>query len=151
MFASRVLPGAALVRATRVRTSALINVDLPTFERPTSAISGAPSRGKSAAATALRTKDASIFTGFGIRGSGFGGIRLVSNPRESQIPNPESRLMSDGVGDDAAVDRLGLRIGRQPARQPLGQPDVHGLVHRPDHEFVQLCQPDLRAVRQFLL
>jgi hypothetical protein len=65
MFARRVLPGAALVRATRVRTSALISVDLPTFERPTSAISGAPSRGKSAAATALRTKVASILKGLG--------------------------------------------------------------------------------------
>ena len=39
MFARRVLPGAALVRATFCRTSALIRLDLPTFERPITAIS----------------------------------------------------------------------------------------------------------------
>ena len=45
MLASRVLPAAALVRATGRRHSALINVDLPTFERPAIAICGNPSRG----------------------------------------------------------------------------------------------------------
>ena len=41
-LARRVLPGAALVRASFCRTSALIRVDLPTFERPTIATSGRP-------------------------------------------------------------------------------------------------------------
>jgi hypothetical protein len=40
MLASRVLPGAALVRAIRRLTSALIRLDLPTFDRPTSATAG---------------------------------------------------------------------------------------------------------------
>jgi hypothetical protein len=44
-LASRVLPGFALVRATFLRTSALIRLDLPTFERPASATWGRPSRG----------------------------------------------------------------------------------------------------------
>jgi hypothetical protein len=61
MFASRVFPGAALVRATACRTSALIKLDLPTFERPTMAICGMPSRGRSPAAAALLTNSASIF------------------------------------------------------------------------------------------
>jgi len=63
MFANRVFPGAALVRATRWRTSALIRLDLPTFERPTIAISARLSRGKSVAPAALRTKLASILKG----------------------------------------------------------------------------------------
>jgi hypothetical protein len=63
MLASRVLPGAALVRATRWRTSALIRLDLPTFERPTSATSRSPSLGKSAADAALVTNSAAIFSG----------------------------------------------------------------------------------------
>ena len=63
MFASRVLPGAALVRATRSRVSALIRLDLPTLERPTSATSLKPSLGKSAALAALVTNAALIFTG----------------------------------------------------------------------------------------
>src|SRR4029079_11972223 len=62
-FASRVLPGVALVRAMRCRTSALIRLDLPTFERPTNAISGSRSAGKSAATAALLTKAAAVFTG----------------------------------------------------------------------------------------
>jgi hypothetical protein len=63
MLASRVLPGVALVRATRCRTSALIRLDLPTFERPMSATSGDPSPGKSRAVAALITKSAAIFSG----------------------------------------------------------------------------------------
>ncbi|OFW12123.1 MAG: hypothetical protein A3H96_03780 [Acidobacteria bacterium RIFCSPLOWO2_02_FULL_67_36] len=49
MFARRVLPGAALVRATVRLTSALISVDLPTFDRPAIATCGRPSRGMPAA------------------------------------------------------------------------------------------------------
>jgi hypothetical protein len=45
MFASRVLPGAALVRATFDRHSAFSSVDLPTFDRPVIAIWGRPSWG----------------------------------------------------------------------------------------------------------
>ena len=41
-FTSRVLPGFALVRASVRPISALMSVDLPTFDRPTSAISGRP-------------------------------------------------------------------------------------------------------------
>ena len=44
-LARRVLPAAALVRASGLRTSALITVDLPTLERPTSAMCGIPSAG----------------------------------------------------------------------------------------------------------
>jgi hypothetical protein len=61
MFASRVLPGVLLVRATCRRTSALIRLDLPTFDRPTSAISGAPLLGKSLARAALLTNSADMF------------------------------------------------------------------------------------------
>jgi hypothetical protein len=57
------LPGAALVRASERRTRALIRLDLPTFERPASAISGVPSLGKSRAVAALMTKSAAIFSG----------------------------------------------------------------------------------------
>jgi hypothetical protein len=57
------LPGAALVRNTRLRTNALIRLDLPTFERPTSAISLPLSRGKTAAVAALVTNSAVIFSG----------------------------------------------------------------------------------------
>jgi hypothetical protein len=45
MFASRVFPGAALVRATLLRHNAFSNVDFPTFDRPVIAIRGKPSRG----------------------------------------------------------------------------------------------------------
>ena len=65
----RVLPGAALVRAKRCRTSALIKLDLPTFERPTNAISGNPSRGKPAGDAALVTNSAVTLTE--ARGWGF--------------------------------------------------------------------------------
>jgi hypothetical protein len=56
------LPGAALVRAIFCLTSELIRLDLPTFERPTSATSCRPSAGKSAAPAALVMKEASIFS-----------------------------------------------------------------------------------------
>src|SRR5947208_629340 len=151
MFASRVLPGAPLVRATRRRTSALISVDLPTFDRPTSAVSGAPSRGKSSAPAALRTKVAAIFTGFGIRDSGFGGTRSAANPCESPVPTPESRLVSNGVVDDGAADRLRLGFSRQAARQRFGQRDLQDLVHRLDHVDVQRVEHVLGDVRQVLL
>jgi hypothetical protein len=62
-LASRVLPGAALVRAIRCRSNALIRLDLPTFERPTMATSGKPSAGKSAAPAALVMNSAVIFKG----------------------------------------------------------------------------------------
>ena len=55
MLASRVLPGAALVRASVLRASAFSRVDLPTFERPASAICASPSAGiPSRAAAASR-------------------------------------------------------------------------------------------------
>src|SRR5437870_12995438 len=127
MFASLVLPGAPLVRATRWRTSALIRLDLPTFDRPTSATSGRPSRGRSAALAALVTKVASILTGFGVRDLGFGGIRVLRIPAnpEPRIPNPDS--VSDGVVDDGAVDRFRLRLSRQASRQRFGQRDLQDL------------------------
>jgi hypothetical protein len=55
---SLVLPGAALVRAIRWRTRALIKLDLPTFERPTRATCGTPSRGTPATDAALVTNSA---------------------------------------------------------------------------------------------
>jgi hypothetical protein len=61
MFASRVFPGAALVRAIFCRTDALIRLDFPTFERPTRATSGRPSPGKSAAPAPLVMKVAVTF------------------------------------------------------------------------------------------
>ena len=45
MLASRVLPGAALVRASFVRVSAFSSVDLPTFDRPANAICATVSDG----------------------------------------------------------------------------------------------------------
>ena len=62
MFASRVLPGAALVRAIFCLTSELIRLDLPTFERPTRATCPRRSAGKSAAPAALVMNVASIFS-----------------------------------------------------------------------------------------
>ena len=44
-LASRVLPGAALVRASFVRLNAFNRVDLPTFDRPANAICATPSAG----------------------------------------------------------------------------------------------------------
>src|ERR1700740_2006609 len=43
---ARVRPGVELVRASLVPTSALITLDLPTFDRPRKAISGRPGGGK---------------------------------------------------------------------------------------------------------
>jgi len=63
MFASLVLPGAALVLAMVRRTSALIRLDLPTFERPTRAIAAKSSAGKSRAVAALAMNSAAIFSG----------------------------------------------------------------------------------------
>ena len=62
-FLEKALPGAALVRAMRRRTSALIRLDFPTFDRPTSANSGMRSPRKSPTPAALRTKEASTITG----------------------------------------------------------------------------------------
>jgi hypothetical protein len=47
------LPGAALVRAILRRTSALIKLDFPTFDRPANASSRRPSRGNPVVAVAL--------------------------------------------------------------------------------------------------
>ena len=61
MLASRVLPGAALVRASFVRVSAFSRVDLPTFDRPANAICATVSDGMPSArppAAALVTKSA---------------------------------------------------------------------------------------------
>jgi len=54
------LPGASLVRANRRPTSALIKLDLPTFDRPTSAISDNPSLGNDWDPAALTTNSAAI-------------------------------------------------------------------------------------------
>src|SRR5258708_40088218 len=48
----RVRPGVELVRASLVSTSALITLDLPTFERPRKATSGRLGAGKWAASVA---------------------------------------------------------------------------------------------------
>src|SRR6185295_9789586 len=102
MFASRVLPGAPLVRATRWRTSALIRLDLPTFERPTSATSRRPSLGRSAALAALVTKLASILKGQ--VGRVAWRARWVTRLPGPTRPTCRARpSMSDGVVDDGAV------------------------------------------------
>jgi hypothetical protein len=48
------------VRASGLRTNALIKLDLPTLDRPTRATSGSRSRGKSRALAALVTNSAEI-------------------------------------------------------------------------------------------
>jgi hypothetical protein len=78
------LPGVPLVRATDCRTSALIRLDLPTFERPTSAISASSSRGRSLTLAALRRKLASIFKGW-MGWTGRTG-RTVSHPAFPAYP-----------------------------------------------------------------
>src|SRR6185503_21342556 len=132
MLASRVLPGAALVRATRCRTSALIRLDLPTFERPTSPISARPSRGRSLALAALRTKLASMFKGW-MRRTGRRGWK--NRGREcvpacpAFLPLLPGASVSNGVVDD--VDRLGLGLGGQTAaHHGFGQRDLQDFVHR---------------------
>src|SRR5437764_1819204 len=109
MFTSRVLPGAALVRATRWRTSALIRLDLPTFDRPTNATSASPSDGRSRALAALRMKLASMFTGLDGLGRRDRLERYASSPAFLPIrPFLPSASVSDGVVDDR-LDRLRLR------------------------------------------
>src|ERR1051326_9343522 len=55
-----VRPGVLLVRASALRpTSALMALDLPTFERPANAISGGPGGGKSTMRPAARRNAAS--------------------------------------------------------------------------------------------
>ena len=51
---------AALVRASLCPVRAFTSVDFPTLDRPTIAISGSPSAGKSAGRTALRTNSARV-------------------------------------------------------------------------------------------
>src|SRR5690349_10612622 len=98
-FASRVLPGAALVRATFVRHSALIRVDFPTFDRPASATCARPSWGMPwprPPAAALVTKSAErsfnlYRDGIRDRGSGIRGARIPEagvHAGDEPIPDP---------------------------------------------------------------
>jgi hypothetical protein len=88
MFARRVLPGAALVRASFRRTSAFSSVDLPTLDRPAIAICARPSAGIPSALTALVTKSAlrifNIGTRFAIRCSRFEARTATREPRRDQ-------------------------------------------------------------------
>src|SRR5438046_931235 len=129
MLASRVFPGAALVRATRWRTSALMRLDLPTLERPTRAISASPSRGRSLALAALRMKLASMFKEIVDCGVLIVDSIADSISNQSSICNQQSTisLMRDGIVD--GVNGRGLRLGGQTARQRLGQRDFQDLVH----------------------
>jgi len=83
MFASRVFPGAALVRATFDRHSAFSSVDLPTFDRPVIAICGSPSCGMPsiappAAALVTNSADMTFNLDVGVRACGPGlGISAV--------------------------------------------------------------------------
>src|SRR5262245_28990627 len=132
MFASRVLPGAALVRAIRCRVSALIRLDLPTFDRPTSTISERPTTGNPDAPATLVTNSAEILKGrVGARWIWW--ARLVNPPGLPGLPALPDRLMSNGVVGDGAVDRPRLRLGGQTSRQRLGQRYLQDLVHRLDH------------------
>src|SRR5688500_20288030 len=86
MLASRVLPAFALVRASRMPVSALMSVDLPTFERPTSATCGTPSRGVSSPRAALVTNSAPA--------------TLMRNPFFRRVGNRLGRGL-DGIGERA--------------------------------------------------
>src|SRR3954451_15876100 len=92
MLASRVLPGAALVRASFVRVSAFKSVDLPTFERPANAIWARPSAGISSARTpaaalvtnsVLRIFNAVRYSRFAVRGSYQSGLALRTSERRT--------------------------------------------------------------------
>src|SRR5687768_13856512 len=85
-FTSRVFPGAALVRATGWRTSALIKLDLPTLDRPTIATSGSWSRGKSPAPAALVTNSAATFIDESTNRRIY-ELRLMKSGRSQQFVN----------------------------------------------------------------
>src|SRR5438094_9976270 len=125
MLASRVLPAAALVRASRCRTSALIRLDLPTSDRPTRAISAAPSRGKSSTLAALRTKLASAFM------ARANGEWLWTMAAPSTLCHQPSAMSHDGSVRNGVVDDvhgLGLRRGGEAPRHRLGPRNLQDLV-----------------------
>ena len=105
MLASRVVPGRAPTRAIRLRVSALTRLDLPTLERPTSAITGVSAAGTVAPVATLVTNSA---------------LRILT---DRQL-----------VGDLVVRDGLGGLVLRwQTGPERLGQGDLQNLVHRVDH------------------
>src|SRR4051812_3010254 len=63
----RVRPGVRDVRARSEPTSELIRLDLPTLDRPTTAISGKPAGGNSSGLEAEMTNRALDFMGLGVQ------------------------------------------------------------------------------------
>src|SRR5262245_48228408 len=154
MLANLVLPGVALVRANGWRTSALIRLDLPTFDRPTKATSGDRSRGKSAAPAALVTNSATIctsrwlFASLLALGSGFTHASTRPQGLEPVSRKPWSvwTRVSCGfcnIGDDGS--------GGNARRQRLGQRNLQHLVHRRHHVHVERVHDVLGNVGQILL
>src|SRR3954463_12870578 len=122
MLASRVLPGAALVRASFVRVNAFKSVDLPTFERPANAIWASPSAGILSArppAAALVTKSApKIFTyrdpGSGIRDRLLYGPSIPYHaPRQASVSNRVVRDRRLNVGPRRGWRHRGQRAGER--------------------------------------
>ena len=110
------LAGAPLVRATRCRTSALIRLDLPTFERPTSAISASPSRGRSLALAALRRKLASMFTGLdGWTAGRAGCVPVLPRPAYPACPAFMSQWVIVSSTTALSTGSACASAGRRPA------------------------------------
>src|SRR5512139_426358 len=129
MLTRRVLPGLALVRATVCPTSALIRLDLPTLERPTRAISGAPSAGRSRGPAALLMNSVAAavklranLIGRRPRGRQSRSRSAVPARRASDAqPSVGSRIVGDRVFD---LGRSALAFGWNAGRQGLGQGDL---------------------------
>ena len=97
MLASRVLPGAALVRASFCRTSAFSRVDFPTFDRPANAICASPSAGMPSVrppAAALVTKSALRTFKIGIRDSGPGSGGRIPDPGSPSLGHRQCVMVS---------------------------------------------------------
>ena len=63
MLACRVLPGAALVRASFWRSNAFTRLDFPTFERPANANCGMSSRSRPSRGPSTDALVTKVFTG----------------------------------------------------------------------------------------
>src|SRR5258705_5969223 len=113
----------------RRAASAFIRLDLPTFDRPTSAISGRSSLGNPDAPAAFVTTSALTLKRLEGREEREGHTK----PSCLSCPSsPSCRLVSNGVVDDGAVDRRRLCCGGQTSNQRFSQRDLQDLVHRLD-------------------
>src|ERR1051326_8294776 len=101
-----VRPGVLLVRARpRLPRSALIALDLPTFERPAKAISGTPAAGRSCGRPAARRKAACE--------KAFMGTRILIKSRLSRSGGIRDGSGIGGRGAHRPVGGTGLRAGRE--------------------------------------